>query len=124
VVVVGTPAVAVDHPTALGARLLKGAHHVAVGGFVNERACAFNLPTAADRDELIRRLWPTRGEIVLPAGGRRRSFPPALTVARGELDIAVPAVRAALPAVAWARPRLVGLFPGYPYRSKEILATR
>lgn len=61
--------------------------------------CAFDLPTTADRDELIRRLWQ-RGVIVLPAGSDAVRFRPALTVSRGEIDIAVSAVRAALPAAA------------------------
>jgi L-lysine 6-transaminase len=57
--------------------------------------CAFSLPTIADRDELIRRLWQ-RGVIVLPAGKDVVRFRPALTVSRAEIDIAISAVRAVL----------------------------
>ena len=57
--------------------------------------CAFNLPTTADRDELIRQLW-RRGVILLPAGGDGVRFRPALTVSAAEIDEAVAAVRAAL----------------------------
>jgi L-lysine 6-transaminase len=60
--------------------------------------CAFNLPTTADRDELIRRLWQ-RAVIVLPAGPNGVRFRPALTVSRAEIDAAISAVRSALAAV-------------------------
>ncbi|MGO9382952.1 MAG: L-lysine 6-transaminase [Mycobacterium sp.] len=61
--------------------------------------CAFNLPTTADRDELIRELW-RRAVIVLPAGKDGVRFRPALTVSRAEIDAAISAVRGALRAVA------------------------
>jgi L-lysine 6-transaminase len=61
--------------------------------------CAFSLPTTADRDELIRRLWQ-RAVIVLPAGRDGVRFRPALTVSRTEIDAAVSALRGALMAVA------------------------
>jgi L-lysine 6-transaminase len=61
--------------------------------------CAFSLPTAADRDELIGQLWQ-RGVIVLPAGKDGVRFRPALTVSRTEIDLAVTAVRDVLAAVA------------------------
>ncbi len=61
--------------------------------------CAFSLPTAADRDELIRQLWQL-GVIVLPAGKDGVRFRPALTVSRSEIDLAVAAVRDVLTAVA------------------------
>ncbi len=60
--------------------------------------CAFSLPTAADRDELIRRLWH-RGVIVLPAGNDGVRFRPALTVSRSEIDLAIAAVREVLAAL-------------------------
>ena len=63
--------------------------------------CAFNLPTTADRDELIRRLWQ-RAVIVLPAGPVGVRFRPALTVSRAEIDVAISAVRGALAAVTYA----------------------
>jgi L-lysine 6-transaminase len=57
--------------------------------------CAFSLPTSADRDELIRRLW-RRGVIVLATGEDGVRFRPALTVSRAEIDLAMTAVREAL----------------------------
>src|SRR6201997_225550 len=60
--------------------------------------CAFNLPTTADRDELIRPLWPRAG-IVLPPGPDGVRFRPALTVSRAEIEAAVSAVRGALAAL-------------------------
>jgi L-lysine 6-transaminase len=59
---------------------------------------AFSLPTTADRDELVRRLWQ-RGVIVLPAGKDGVRFRPALTVSRAEIDAAISAVRGALTAL-------------------------
>ncbi|WP_108921337.1 L-lysine 6-transaminase [Mycobacterium montefiorense] len=56
---------------------------------------AFSLPTTADRDELIRRLWH-RGVIVLPSGTDGVRFRPALTVSRSEIDVAIAAVRECL----------------------------
>ncbi|MGZ4526983.1 MAG: L-lysine 6-transaminase [Mycobacterium sp.] len=56
---------------------------------------AFSLPTTADRDELIRRLW-RRAVIVLPAGQDGVRFRPALTVSRAEIDAAIRAIREAL----------------------------
>lgn len=60
--------------------------------------CAFSLPTAADRDELIRLLW-RRAVIVLPSGRDGVRFRPALTVSRAEIDAAVRAIRSALRAL-------------------------
>ena len=57
--------------------------------------CAFSLPTAAQRDELIRRLWDHR-VIMLASGPNSVRFRPALTVSREEIDAAVAAVRDAL----------------------------
>jgi L-lysine 6-transaminase len=61
--------------------------------------CAFSLPTTADRDEVIRRLWQ-RAVIALPSGNDGVRFRPALTVSRSEIDAAIAAVRGALTAVA------------------------
>ena len=61
--------------------------------------CAFSLPTAADRDELIRLLW-RRGVIALASGPDGVRFRPALTVSRAELDAAINAVRGALAVMA------------------------
>jgi L-lysine 6-transaminase len=60
--------------------------------------CAFSLPTTAERDELIRRIWQ-RGVIVLPAGNDGVRFRPALTVSRADIDAAIAGVRSALTAV-------------------------
>lgn len=57
--------------------------------------CAFSLPSAAQRDELIAKLWD-RGVIMLASGPDSVRFRPALTVSRGEIDTAIDAVRDAL----------------------------
>ena len=57
--------------------------------------CAFSLPTAALRDELVRRLWD-RGVIMLASGQDSVRFRPPLTVSLSELDAAVEAVREVL----------------------------
>jgi 4-aminobutyrate aminotransferase-like enzyme len=57
--------------------------------------CAFSLPSAAHRDELIQRLWDRR-VIMLASGPTSVRFRPALTVSRDEIDDAVAAVRDAL----------------------------
>jgi L-lysine 6-transaminase len=54
--------------------------------------CAFSMPTTADRDALLRRLWEN-GVIVLPCGQAGVRFRPALTVARAEIDEAIAALR-------------------------------
>jgi L-lysine 6-transaminase len=57
--------------------------------------CAFSLPTAAQRDELIRRLWD-RHVIMLASGTDSVRFRPALTVTADDIDTAVAAVRGVL----------------------------
>jgi L-lysine 6-transaminase len=57
--------------------------------------CAFSLPSAPQRDELIRRLWDGR-VIMLASGPTSVRFRPPLTVSRDEIDDAVAAVRDAL----------------------------
>ncbi|MCV7219513.1 L-lysine 6-transaminase [Mycolicibacterium elephantis] len=57
--------------------------------------CAFSLPSAAQRDALVRGLWDRR-VIVLPTGPDGVRFRPALTVTREEIDAAIRAVRDAL----------------------------
>ncbi|MGN7779666.1 L-lysine 6-transaminase [Mycolicibacterium sp. 22603] len=57
--------------------------------------CAFSLPSTAERDELVRRLWDRR-VIMLASGPDSVRFRPALTVSIAELDAAVEAVRAVL----------------------------
>jgi L-lysine 6-transaminase len=57
--------------------------------------CAFSMPTAEQRDALVRRLWD-RHVIMLASGPDSVRFRPALTASRQELDAAVDAVRAAL----------------------------
>jgi len=60
--------------------------------------CAFDLPTTADRDELIRQLW-RRGVILLPTGMDGVRFRPALTVSHDDIDEALAGVRGALRAL-------------------------
>jgi L-lysine 6-transaminase len=57
--------------------------------------CAFSLPSAAQRDDLIAKLWD-RGVIMLGSGADSVRFRPALTVQSAEIDAAVDAVRDAL----------------------------
>lgn len=57
--------------------------------------CAFSLPTAAARDELVRGLWD-RHVIMLPSGPDSVRFRPALSVTRREIDQCLDAVRDAL----------------------------
>jgi L-lysine 6-transaminase len=57
--------------------------------------CAFSLPSASRRDQLIRDLWD-RGVIMLASGADSVRFRPALTVSRTEIDAAIAAVRDAL----------------------------
>ncbi|OHU93291.1 L-lysine 6-transaminase [Mycobacterium talmoniae] len=57
--------------------------------------CAVSLPTTADRDELLRRLW-RRGVVLLASGADGVRFRPALTVSEAEIDAAVAALRGAL----------------------------
>ncbi|UQX12346.1 L-lysine 6-transaminase [Candidatus Mycobacterium methanotrophicum] len=54
--------------------------------------CAFSMPTTANRDALLRRLWQN-GVIVLPCGQASVRFRPALTVARAEIDEAIAVLR-------------------------------
>ena len=54
--------------------------------------CAFSMPSAAQRDEALRRLWHHR-VILLASGADSVRFRPALTVSRAEIDEAVQAVR-------------------------------
>ena len=57
--------------------------------------CAFSMPTAAQRDSLVARLWEC-GVIMLGCGSDSVRFRPALTVSRDEIDAAVDATRAVL----------------------------
>jgi L-lysine 6-transaminase len=57
--------------------------------------CAFSLPSAVQRDELIRRLWD-RHVIMLASGTDSVRFRPTLTVSYDDLDHAVAAVRSVL----------------------------
>ncbi|MGK2865035.1 MAG: L-lysine 6-transaminase [Mycobacterium sp.] len=54
--------------------------------------CAFSMPTSAERDELVARLWD-RQVIMLASGADSVRFRPALTVTAAEIDTAVGAVR-------------------------------
>jgi L-lysine 6-transaminase len=57
--------------------------------------CAFSMPSAAQRDALVTRLWDA-GVIMLASGQDSVRFRPALTVTRADLDAAVEAVRGVL----------------------------
>lgn len=57
--------------------------------------CAFSMPSAAQRDALVSRLWD-RHVIMLASGEDSVRFRPALTVSRAEIDAAIDEVRAAL----------------------------
>ena len=57
--------------------------------------CAFSLPTQAQRDELIRKLW-LRRVMMLASGVRSVRFRPALTVTSAEIDAAIAAIADAL----------------------------
>ncbi|WP_349269611.1 L-lysine 6-transaminase [Mycolicibacterium parafortuitum] len=61
--------------------------------------CAFSMPTAGQRDELLARLWD-RGVIMLGCGTDSVRFRPALTVSDDEIDRALAAVRAVLTSTA------------------------
>ncbi|MBY0443268.1 MAG: L-lysine 6-transaminase [Mycobacteriaceae bacterium] len=57
--------------------------------------CAFSMPTASARDQLVDELW-RRGLIVLPSGTTSVRFRPALTVSAVDIDAALATLRAAL----------------------------
>jgi L-lysine 6-transaminase len=57
--------------------------------------CAFSMPSARQRDELLAGLWDC-GVIMLGCGPDSVRFRPALTVSHEEIDAAVDAVRAVL----------------------------
>ncbi|MGU3500160.1 L-lysine 6-transaminase [Mycobacterium sp. C31M] len=89
----------IDHAATAGRHLLGRLHWLATefpGRVLDPRGrglmCAFSLPSAAERDELIRRLWE-RNVIMLASGPDSVRFRPALTVSHAELDAAVDAVR-------------------------------
>lgn len=95
----------IDHAAAAGRHLLGRLHRLATefpGRVLDPRGrglmCAFSLPSAAERDELIRRLWE-RNVIMLASGPDSVRFRPALTVSHAELDAAVDAVRDVLAAM-------------------------
>lgn len=54
--------------------------------------CAFSLPTAEQRDELVRRLWAEEQVVLLPSGTASVRFRPPLIVTAEEIDEAVAAV--------------------------------
>ena len=92
----------VDHAADLGRHLLGRLRELAVefpALVVDPRGrglmCAFGMPTTAQRDELIARLWDRR-VIMLGSGADSVRFRPALTVSRGEIDAAIDAVRTVL----------------------------
>lgn len=91
-----------EHAAAAGRHLLDRLHGLAQdhpGVVLDVRGrglmCAFSLPSATQRDDLLRGLWQQR-VIMLGSGADSVRFRPALTVSRAELDTAVDAVRDAL----------------------------
>lgn len=89
----------IGHAADAGRHLLGRLHWLATefpGKVLDPRGrglmCAFSLPSTAERDELVRRLWDRR-VIMLASGPDSVRFRPALTVSPGELDAAVDAVR-------------------------------
>ncbi len=89
----------IGHAADAGRHLLGRLHWLATefpGRVLDPRGrglmCAFSLPSTAERDELVRRLWD-RQVIMLASGPDSVRFRPALTVSAGELDAAVDAVR-------------------------------
>ena len=90
---------AVADAAVAGRRLLEGLRGLAEqfpGRVFDPRGrglmCAFSMPSAAERDELIGRLW-ARQVIMLASGPDSVRFRPALTVTAAEIDTAVDAVR-------------------------------
>jgi L-lysine 6-transaminase len=57
--------------------------------------CAFSMPTAAQRDDLIAKLWDRR-VIMLASGPDSVRFRPALTASRDDVDTAIDLVRSVL----------------------------
>jgi L-lysine 6-transaminase len=57
--------------------------------------CAFSMPTAAQRDEVVATLWDRR-VIMLSSGTDSIRFRPALIASRAEIDAAIDAVRSVL----------------------------
>lgn len=84
---------------AAGARLLAGLHdveraHRGLMGNARGRGlmCAFDLPTPAARDEVVRRLFAEEQVIVLPSGSVSVRVRPALTITDDEIDEALSAI--------------------------------
>ncbi|MDG4664203.1 L-lysine 6-transaminase [Mycobacterium sp. 236(2023)] len=91
-----------DHAADVGGYLLDGLGELAseFPGLVRDVRgrgvmCAFSMPSAAQRDELVAGLWEC-GVIMLGCGADSVRFRPALTVSRAEIDAALVAVRAVL----------------------------
>ena len=87
----------IERAALLGKRLLDDLG--AVPGIDNVRGrglfVAFDLPTAAERDETVARLHRD-GVLILPGGERSIRLRPALTIGEDELELAVAAIRRAV----------------------------
>jgi len=87
----------IERAALLGKRLLDDLG--AVPGIDNVRGrglfVAFDLPTAAERDETVARLHRD-GVLILPGGERSIRLRPALTIGEDELELAVAAIRKAV----------------------------
>jgi L-lysine 6-transaminase len=91
----------------LGARLLDGLRALALehpGLVTNPRGrglmCAFDLPSGAVRDELVRRLREEEKVLLLPAGVIGVRMRPALSISAEEIDLALSATGRALARVS------------------------
>lgn len=60
--------------------------------------CAFDLPTARDRDALVTRLREEAGVLVLPCGPRSVRLRPALNISEHDLELGLAAIADHLPA--------------------------
>ena len=87
----------IERAALLGKRLLDDLG--SVPGIDNVRGrglfVAFDLPTAAERDETVARLHRD-GVLILPGGQRSIRLRPALTIGEDELELAVAAIRKAV----------------------------
>jgi L-lysine 6-transaminase len=87
----------IERAALLGKRLLDDLG--TVPGIDNVRGrglfVAFDLPTAAERDETVARLHRD-GVLILPGGKRSIRLRPALTIGEDELELAVAAIRRAV----------------------------
>jgi L-lysine 6-transaminase len=96
----------IEAAAAKGKRLLDGLHALAAAHPIVTQPrgrglmCAFDLPDAALRDDVVRRLRVEERVLLLPCGTRSIRFRPSLAVTEDELDLGLAALDRVL-----ARPR-------------------